>query len=178
MNKVIKALTAVLITVSFSSFATSNDELLELDTYTEQISEGLKLYQEADYQAALAKLELSAMQGDKTSQYIVGTMYLNGQGTNQDLLKSYAWLTVANEQKSQNWKKPLKMLNSKLPTDFLQQASFEANKYVEQFGVKTQQLKCRNTRTLGSKKGKHLCTKAEIKPGYIFVSKPTYIVSQ
>jgi TPR repeat protein len=178
MNKVIKTLTAVLFTASFSSFATSTDGLVELDEYTEQISQALELYQSSDYKSALPELELSAMRGDKTAQYIVGTMYLNGQGTNQDLLKSYAWLTVANEQKTKHWKKPLKMLNSKLPADFLKHASVEAEKFVDLYGVKTQQLKCRNTKTLGSKKGTHLCTKSEIKPGYVFVANPTYLVSQ
>lgn len=178
MKKILGLLTAVLVTASVSSYATSNEDVLDIDTYNKHISDAMELYQASDYDAALPLIEVSAMRGDKTSQYVLGTMYLNGQGTEQDLIKSYSWLTVANEQKSPHWKKPLEMLDEKLPADFLDLAKTEAEKYVEQFGVKTQQLKCRNIKTLGSKKGSHLCLKSEVKPGYYYVSSPTLLVSK
>ncbi|WP_286262963.1 hypothetical protein [Thalassotalea atypica] len=178
MKKFITTVCAIVLTSSFASHAVSNEELMDIDTYKAHLKEAMELYQSSDYDKALPKLEVFAQRGDKTSQYIVGTMYLNSQGTDQDLAKSYAWLTVANEQKSSQWKKPLQMLNDKLPQDYIKSVSFEAEKYVDLYGVKAQQMKCRTKKLLGSKKGTHLCQKSEIKPGYYYVSNPTYLVSK
>jgi TPR repeat protein len=79
----------------------------------------IRSYKVNDYNGALLKLEIFAKRGDKTAQYIVGTMYLNAQGTKQDLTKSYGWLTVANEQKTQAWELPLKVLYDKLAVEHL-----------------------------------------------------------
>ena len=72
---------------------------LEIVTYNKALKKAIRLYKNNEFEQALPQLELFARRGDKMSQYIVGTMYLNAQGTKQDLLKSYAWLSVANEQK-------------------------------------------------------------------------------
>jgi TPR repeat protein len=177
MKKYITTLCALLLTTSFASNAVTNEEIIEIETYNIQLKSALRLYQDEDYEKALPALEIFAKRGNKTSQYIVGVMYLNGQGMQQDLMKSYAWLTVANEQRSKKWKKPLKMLNEKLPEEFLESAGQEAANYVSDFGVKAQRMKCRNVKTLGSKKGVHQCKKLEIRSGYYYVSNPTYLVA-
>ncbi|NQZ79856.1 MAG: sel1 repeat family protein [Colwellia sp.] len=175
MKKFITTFCAILLACSFTSSAVTSDELLKIETYNIQLKSAIRLYQSSDFEKALPELEVFAKRGDKLSQYIVGTMYLNAQGTEQDLLKSYAWLTVANEQRSQAWAKPLKMLDSKLPEQFLTEANDEAQNYIEQYGVKAQHMKCRGKKSLGSKKGKYTCKKVEVKSGHYFVSNPTYL---
>ena len=177
MKKYITILCALLLTSSFASNAITNEEILEIETYNIQLKSALRLYQNADYEKALPALEVFAKRGNKVSQYILGTMYLNSQGTNKDLMKSYAWLSVANEQRTKKWQKPLKMLEEKLPEQFLVNADQEAQKYVSDFGIKAQHMKCRKVKTLGSKKGVHQCKKVEIRSGHYFVSNPTYLVS-
>jgi TPR repeat protein len=177
MKKTIITLCALLLTFSFVSNATSNEEILDIPTYNAQLKSALQLYKESDFEKALPELLVFAKRGDKMSQYIVGTMYLNSQGSEQDLLKSYAWLMVANEQRSDEWAAPLNMLNNKLPAEFLAQANSEAQHYIEDYGVTAQQLKCRRTKTLGSRIKTHICKKSEVKKGYYFVSNPTYLVS-
>ncbi|MBA6328984.1 hypothetical protein H4J46_13740 [Colwellia sp. MB02u-6] len=73
-------------------------------------------------------------------------MYLNAQGTKQDLTKSYGWLTVANEQKTQAWKRPLKMLQDKLPVEYLEILALKGEEYIKLYGAKSQHLKCKNIR--------------------------------
>ena len=177
MKKYITTLCALLLTSSFASNAVTNEEILEIETYNIQLKSALRLYQNEDYEKALPALEVFAKRGNKTSQYIVGTMYLNSQGIKQDLMKSYAWLTVANEQRSKKWQRPLKMLEEKLPEQFLESADQEAQQYLSDFGIKAQHMKCRKVKTLGSKKGVHQCKKLEIKSGYYFVSNPTLLVA-
>lgn len=157
--------------ISQSAFAASKaNELMDVKAYKNDLQTAFNHYQASDYNKALPALEQMAKRGDKKAQYVLGTMYLNAQGTEQDLKKSYAWLKVANEQKSQHWKKPLRLLEDKLPSDFLALATEESEEYIRMYGAKAQKLKCRNTKVLGSKKPTHLCKKQELKPGFYFVA--------
>ncbi|NMP30459.1 sel1 repeat family protein [Thalassotalea sp. M1531] len=168
--KTIKMIMAsLLIATSSVGFANEgNSKFIDIDAYEKNIKEALSLYQSNNYESALPALEKVAQLGEKKAQYIVGTMYLNGQGTPQDLKKSYAWLSVANEQKTKSWKKPLNMLEEKLPKDYLAVVNEEAKTYIDRYGVKAQKLKCRPMKTLGSKKPKHTCKKSELKPGFYY----------
>ena len=160
---------AVFATISTASVARSNQSaLIDIKTYQQDVKTALSLYQANDFDNALPALTKVAERGEKRAQYILGTMYLNAQGTPQDLKKSYAWLKVANEQKTKAWKKPLNLLEEKLPKDFLSLASAEADNYIDKYGIKAQKLKCRPMKTLGSKKAKHTCVKSELKPGFYY----------
>lgn len=171
MNRPISYLiiATIILSISFISSAFSPEKVLDIISYNKELKMAIRSYQVNDYNEALLKLEIFAKRGDKTSQYIVGTMYLNAQGTKQDLTKSYGWLTVANEQKTQAWELPLKMLQDKLPVEHLEILALEGEKYIKLYGVKSQRLKCKNVKRLGSKRPSHRCNKIEIVNGYYFV---------
>ena len=171
MNRPISYLiiTTIILSISFFSHAFSSEKVLDIISYNKELKTAIRLYQVNDYNEALLKLEIFAKRGDKTAQYIVGTMYLNAQGTKQDLTKSYGWLTVANEQRTQAWALPLKMLDDKLPVEYLEILALEGEKYIKLYGAKSQRLKCKNVKTLGSKQPSHRCNKIEIVNGYYFV---------
>lgn len=166
----------VLAAITFSN-ATYASNSLEIVTYNKALKQAIRLYQDNEFEQALPQLELFAKRGDKMSQYIVGTMYLNAQGTKQDLLKSYAWLSVANEQKSEVWEKPLIMLQEKLPKDYLVKLISEGDRYLELYGAKSQRLKCKNVKELGSKKPTYRCKKMEVKNGHYYVDDEQSIAS-
>lgn len=169
MKKYITIISVFLLASSISSNASTTDNTMKIDEYNSELREAFSLYSDSNYSKALPALEVFGQRGDKRVQYILGTMYLNAQGTEQDLIKSYAWLKVANEQRSKQWERPLLMLESKLPADYLENARVEATKFVEKYGVKAQYLKCRNKKELGSKIATHLCSKSEVKTGYYYV---------
>ena len=171
MNRPISYLiiATIILSISFISSAFSPEKVLDIISYNKELKMAIRSYQVNDYNEALPKLEIFAKRGDKTSQYIVGTMYLNAQGTKQDLTKSYGWLTVANEQKTQAWELPLKMLQDKLPVEHLEILALEGEKYIKLYGAKSQRLKCKNVKRLGSKRPSHRCNKIEIVNGYYFV---------
>lgn len=170
MKKFTGLLGFTLITISLNTFAEGNEQLIKVNDYRDQLRDAFVQYQSSNYEMALPALEVMAKHGEKRAQYIVGTMYLNGQGTKQDLTKSYAWLKVANEQKNNQWKKPLLMLDEKLSTEHLESIRQEGDIYIDKYGVKAQHLICRKTKILGSKKRSHQCKKSEVKKGYYFVS--------
>ncbi len=170
MKKFTGLLSFVLVTLSLNTLAEGNEQLIKVGDYQDKLRAAFVQYQSSNYEMALTALEVMAKHGEKRAQYIVGTMYLNGQGTKQDLTKSYAWLKVANEQKNNQWKKPLLMLDEKLSTEHLEVIRQEGDAYIDKYGVKAQHLKCRKTKVLGSKKPSHQCKKSEVKKGYYFVS--------
>lgn len=174
LKSIISILVLAAITFSNATYASNS---LEIVTYNKALKQAIRLYQDNEFEQALPQLELFARRGDKMSQYIVGTMYLNAQGTKQDLLKSYAWLSVANEQKSEVWEKPLIMLQEKLPKDYLVNLISEGDKYLELYGAKSQRLKCKNVKELGSKKPTYRCKKMEVKNGHYYVDDEQSIAS-
>jgi len=171
MNKLIINLTimTILLSLSLNSIASSSDKILDINSYNKELRAAIRLYKDNDYEKALPQLEIFAKRGDKMSQYIVGTMYLNSQGTQQDLMKSYAWLTVANEQKNKTWAQPLKVFEEQLSPDYLNTLKPEGAKYLKLYGAKSQRLKCKNVKELGSKQPTHRCKKIEVSNGYYYV---------
>ena len=172
MSKYLAKLSIFFMILSFSvlSHAVSDNKIIKANDYNRSLKSAIMLYKKDNYLKALPALELFARRGDKMAQYIVGTMYLNGQGSEQDLLKSYAWLTVANEQKSKAWLKPLEMLQEKLPNDFLVLAKEEGIKYIDNFGITTQRLSCKNVKTIGSRTPKHHCKNLHVRKGYFYIN--------
>lgn len=178
MKKYLLAIVAILLTSPIRSHASAPQNMISIKDYENELDAAVQLFQNGNYEKALPALEIFAKRGEKKAQYIVGSMYLTSKGTEQDLLKSYAWLTVANEQKTQAWRKPIEILDEQLPHDYLQMVNNEAQKYIEQYGAKAQQLKCRNRKTLGSRQSTHECSKTEIEAGYYFVNDTQILVQQ
>jgi TPR repeat protein len=172
MNKLLinLALSTLMFSMSLFVHASAAENVLKIDSYNKELKTAIRAYKNNDYVKALPQLELFAKRGDKMSQYIVGIMYLNAQGTEQDLMKSYGWLTVANEQRSKTWAQPLNMIESKLSVDYMTELKLESKKYLQQYGAKNQRLKCKNVRELGSKQPIHRCKKVEIVNGYYYVN--------
>jgi len=56
-------------------------------------------YQEGDYERAFRIWRKDLVEiGDKYAQYMVGYLYLTGQGTERDVAKAYAWYRLAAER--------------------------------------------------------------------------------
>ncbi|WP_418067368.1 tetratricopeptide repeat protein, partial [Sedimenticola hydrogenitrophicus] len=48
-----------------------------------------------NYEESLKWFKMAAYQGDSIAQFLVGEMYENGQGTGKDLVRAYAWYSLA-----------------------------------------------------------------------------------
>ncbi len=57
--------------------------------------EGLEAYEKGDYKTAAQKLEQAADQGFAQAQYILASMYVEGQGVPQDLIQAHKWISLA-----------------------------------------------------------------------------------
>ena len=59
---------------------------------------GMLAYEDGNYQRAFKKYMICAEAGDELSQYMVGIMYKNGQGVNQDYKKAFDWVSKSANQ--------------------------------------------------------------------------------
>ncbi|WP_185961390.1 peptidoglycan-binding protein [Telmatospirillum sp. J64-1] len=57
--------------------------------------EGLSAFNRADYGQAYSEFSTAAAQGDPESQFMLGRLYALGTGTEQDLVRAYAWYHLA-----------------------------------------------------------------------------------
>lgn len=62
------------------------------------LDEGLDAARKGDYQAALTEFQPLADQGQPYAQYMLGEMYVNGQGLARDYKKAVEWLLKSAEQ--------------------------------------------------------------------------------
>ncbi len=60
-------------------------------------NQAVKNYESGNYKEALAEFQSLAEIGNKSAQYNLGFMYLDGLGTKQDLAKAYAWIKLSDE---------------------------------------------------------------------------------
>jgi len=72
---------------------------------------GLDAFERQDYEAAFHLFSLAADQGDKQSQYLLGSMYESGAGINQDFKQAIDWFTHAADQGDADSQLYLGMMN-------------------------------------------------------------------
>jgi len=72
-------------------------EEIQPGAYPDMLSQATIAYDKHDYDRAFALNHRAACGGDKTSQAIVGRMYVLGQGTPRDEITGYAWIKLAAE---------------------------------------------------------------------------------
>jgi hypothetical protein len=77
----------------------ANFERMPVDVYADMLREGGVAYDHKDYPRAFELTRRTACAGDKTSQAILGRMYLLGQGVTRDDFTGYAWIKLAAEFK-------------------------------------------------------------------------------
>src|SRR5512147_89376 len=91
----------VLALAAFAGVALAADdavfEQIQPGAYTDMLRDASMAYDRKDYDQAFALNRRTACGGDKTSQAILGRMYVLGQGAQRDDIAGYAWIKLAAE---------------------------------------------------------------------------------
>jgi len=126
----------------------------------EQMTQGVRLYHQQDYAAAYPLLSEAALWGLKTPQSMIGVMYTQGLHVDQSIERGMAWLGVANENgKDKTAKKLFKSVYKQL--DDKQKAYIDGlvDNYTQRYGIKAQNIFCKNKRQAGSNIPTKVCAK-------------------
>lgn len=118
--------------------------------YTLSKELGLSALHAKNYDAALRLLTKSAKHGNKISQYYLAKMYFNGLGTPVNNELGWAWLNVALEQKTPDWKYAYHKISNAIPDEIKSHWEPTVAQYIASYGAKATNHKCRQKKEIGT----------------------------
>ena len=93
-----------------------------------------QLYNEGEYTEAFDQYMPLAKKGDSFSQYRVSYMYLEGQGTETDLVESYAWAYLAAQNRQEELEEYRDVVGSLVPEKKHRKALRKVDYYMRKWG--------------------------------------------
>jgi len=100
MKNLILALTVTLL--ALPAFAAHYDKK-QIDDLYENEASGLRYYKRGDFPKAFSILSRTAALGMKNSQYILGFMFIKGEGVDKNVLIGLTWMGLATELGNDEW---------------------------------------------------------------------------
>ena len=110
--------------------------------YNEWLFDAKTAYDGKRYDQALPLMQKAACAGDKESQWLLGQMYLRGQGVERDDLHGYAWVKAASEFQSAEYRNTAKTLEEGIDAQHKDEAKALAAKLIDQYGTRATNISC------------------------------------
>jgi TPR repeat protein len=118
-------------------------ERVPADKYEDMLRDGGLAYEHKDYPRAFELTRRTACAGDKTSQELLGRMYLLGQGVARDDFTGYAWIKLAAEFKFAEFTALARKLEQAIAPEQRAQANARADALRKQYGIAATNVNCR-----------------------------------
>ncbi len=136
--------TSVLTLCAGAAFATDAAlfEEVQPGAYSDMLSQATIAYDKHDYDRAFALNRRLACGGDKTSQAIVGRMYVLGQGTPRDEITGYAWIKLAAEFSYADYTSLARKLEAAMTPDQRLRATARADAMRKNHGLAATGMSC------------------------------------
>ncbi|MDH4109552.1 MAG: sel1 repeat family protein [Gammaproteobacteria bacterium] len=135
--------------------------LTQIDNLYENETSGLKFYEKGEYEQALTLLRETAALGLKRSQYILGFMFLKGEGVERNALLGLAWMGLATESGNEDWQASYDQLYGTLNDTQKAMLQRKIEEYRAKYGAVAQGITCAKTKIVGSRKVDWVCRKSE-----------------
>jgi len=130
--------------------------------YTDLLFNSKTAYNAARYDEAAPLMKKAACAGDKESQWMLGHMYLLGQGVERDDLAGYSWLKVAAEFNQAEYRKAVDQIEHAIDRKQLPLAEAEAHKYVDAYNLRATHMSCNRSASQGG----HIMDRITCTPRY------------
>ena len=130
--------------------------------YSDLLFNSKTAYNAAKYDEAAPLLKKAACAGDKESQWMLGHMYLLGQGVERDDLAGYSWIKVASEFNQAEYRKAIDQIEHAINASQLPAAKAEAQKYVDAYGLRATHMSCNRSASQGG----HIMDRITCTPRY------------
>jgi hypothetical protein len=130
--------------------------------YEEWLFDSKTAYNAKRYDDAFPLMQKAACAGDKESQWFLGQMYLRGQGVDRDDLRGYAWLKVAAEFQSAEYRNTVRTIEDALDAQHKQEAAALAGKFVDEYGMRATHMSC----SLSASRQGHIMDRIACVPRY------------
>lgn len=160
-TKYIWLVTLLTLSTSLSANSLGDSEYEEMPRlkshYMNKVESALLSLNSKNYEHAFKKLSSTARWGHKESQFYLATMYLQGQGTSQDIVKAWVWLNLALEQRNSDWVIMKRKLSEHIPEEAQQALEKEVEIFRNKYGADARNLSCRAIRVVGSNRLEERC---------------------
>jgi hypothetical protein len=160
-RKYVYLITSMLFSTSIFASTLPNVEIEDMPRlkshYNQKVDSALLALNAKKYKKAYRKLSNTARWGHKESQFYLATMYLQGQGTTQDIPKAWIWLNLALEQRNTDWIIMKRRLAQHIPEDAQLMLDKEIEIYRNKYGASARGLSCRATKVVGSNRQEERC---------------------
>jgi hypothetical protein len=133
----------------------------QLGTIYENERAGLNFYESGDYRIAFGMLSKTAAQGMKRSQYILGFMFMKGEGVDKNVLFGLAWMGLSTEADNEDWQKAYDSLYNALSSAQKSMLDEKIVEYRGKFGASAQGITCAKAAVIGSRRQDIICRKSE-----------------
>jgi hypothetical protein len=110
--------------------------------YSDLLYNSKTAYEAKRYDEAFPLMHKAACTGDKESQWMLGHMYLLGQGVARDDFTGYAWIKVAAEFNEHEYRSTAETIEKAIGPKQLAAVQAEARKYVDDYGLRATNMSC------------------------------------
>ena len=110
--------------------------------YEEWLFDSKTAYNGKRYDEAFPLMQKAACAGDKESQWMLGHMYLLGQGVTRDDLTGYSWIKVAAEFNDSEYRSTAKKIEEAIDPKQLPAVKAEAQKYLDSYSLRATHMSC------------------------------------
>jgi hypothetical protein len=110
--------------------------------YADLLYNSKTAYEAKRYDEAFPLMQKAACAGDKESQWMLGHMYLLGQGVARDDFTGYAWIKVAAEFNQHEYRSTVETIEKAIGPKQLPAVQAEARKFVDDYGLRATNMSC------------------------------------
>ena len=149
----------VVLALCLGSFAVSAANSKDVFHFQNEFENGVKQIKDNNFDDAFKHLEASSKLGNKTAQYELAILYARGQGTPQNFVQAYLWLTVATEVDEKRWEVLHEKISQIFTPEQLKSLAPDVNEYLSNYGKKSQEVICKRQSNMGSNVKYMFCEK-------------------
>ena len=136
----------LLVLTAFAGVAPAADdavfEQVQPGAYADMLRDASTAYDKKEYDQAFALNRRTACGGDKTSQAILGRMYVLGQGTPRDEITGYAWIKLAAEFSYADYTSLARKLEAAMTPEQRARATAQADAMRKNYGLAATGMSC------------------------------------
>ncbi|HJT97043.1 MAG TPA: hypothetical protein VJ696_01910 [Rhodanobacteraceae bacterium] len=110
--------------------------------YTDLLFNSKNAYGDKRYDEAFPLVKKAACAGDKESQWMLGHMYLLGQGVARDDFTGYAWIKVAAEFSSHEYRSTVETIEKAIDPKQLPAVKAGARTFIDNYGLRATHMSC------------------------------------
>lgn len=119
--------------------------------YDQKLRQVREAYEQRDWDRAFRLSSETARWGDKWSQFVLGTLYLDGLGgADENVLLAYGWLAAAAESGIEDFAGAAARLREAIPVQHHAEADGAARALIARYGMDATGVRCEKRRPTGS----------------------------